>query len=258
MPTPRQTAAAQRRDARERFQKARIVEREYQTRLSAVGRQVGSIVAGFQRDGKVTDLPALTDSLEAYSRLLEPWAASVGERMISSISARDQTAWRRLGQTMGTNLGRMIESAPTGILFRELLAEQVHYIKSIPLDAAQRVHELTTAGLLQSRRAEDIARDIQRSTAVSVSKARLIARTEVARTASKLTEARAIHIGSDGYFWRGTKDSDERPAHRALEGNLILWSAPPIATEPGQKVMRYHAGQGPNCRCWPEPNIPWL
>jgi SPP1 gp7 family putative phage head morphogenesis protein len=258
MPTELQKAAAARRAARERFLKARLEERSYMARLSAIGRQVGEIVKGFERDGKITDPASLIATMEKYSEIIEPWAQSVGERMVANVADRDYTAWKRLSKSLGTNLEREILSAPTGTLMRELMARQVHYIKSIPLDAAKRVHELTIEARISGRRAEDVARDIRRSTHVSISKAQLIARTEVARTASKLTESRAIHIGSDGYFWRTVRDTDVRSAHKALDGTLVPWNAPPIASEPGQKVMRYHAGQGPNCRCYPEPNIPWL
>ena len=79
----------------------------------------------------------------------------------------------------------------------------------------------------------------------------LIARTEVARTASGLTEARARHVGSDGYFWRTAKDADVRDSHRQMEGKFVKWNEPPTLSD-GTVT---HAGQIYNCRCYAEPVI---
>jgi uncharacterized protein with gpF-like domain len=102
-----------------------------------------------------------------------------------------------------------------------------------------------------------------------VSHARLIARTETARTASVLTEVRAKSVGSEGYIWRTSLDADVRPkigtpnfaklntlamgSHRKLEGTFHRWDDPPIASENGERA---HPGQIYNCRCWPEPVLP--
>jgi SPP1 gp7 family putative phage head morphogenesis protein len=103
---------------------------------------------------------------------------------------------------------------------RALLAEQVTLIKSIPLDAAQRVHEWTLAGIEDGTRAKEVAAQILRTNEVSANRAMLIARTETARTSSKLTESRARHVGSEGYIWRTSRDSDVRDSHREMEGKI--------------------------------------
>ncbi|MFX5937705.1 phage head morphogenesis protein, partial [Acinetobacter baumannii] len=81
-------------------------------------------------------------------------------------------------------------------VLQELLAEQVDLITSIPREAGQRVHELTLKGLEDSTRASEIAKEIMRSGEVAKSRAMLIARTEVSRTATSLTQARAQFVGS--------------------------------------------------------------
>lgn len=173
--------------------------------------------------------------------------------MIADVNRRNERAWKENGQEIGRALRNEIAYAPTGQAFTRLMNLQVGLIKSIPLDAAQRVHELTTEGLLTGERAKSIAAQIMATEEVSKAKATLIARTEVARTASVLTEARARFIGSEGYIWRSSGDGDVRPTHKEMNGKYVRWDTPP-KTDKG--LAPYHAGCGPNCRCYPDPVIP--
>lgn len=102
-------------------------------------------------------------------------------------------------------------------------------------------------------RAEELAKELAATGQVTRSRAALIARTETARASSGLTQARAMHIGADSYIWRTAGDADVRKEHRKHNGKVFKWSDPPIA---GTNGMRYHAGAGPNCRCYPEPVVP--
>jgi SPP1 gp7 family putative phage head morphogenesis protein len=246
----RQQAAAVRRAAKERFAKARIAEREYMRSLASVGRQVGNIINGFTIQNPLANQQEMYRALESYSRLIEPWAGAVTQRMHAEVGWRDLRAWKALSNQIGKGLTEELTSAPTGVAFAKLMNEQVRLIRSLPLEAGQRVHELTQTLLTGGGRFEEIVPEILRSGKVTVSRAKLIARTETARTSSVLTQVRSEHVGSDSYVWRTAGDAQVRPDHRKLEGKTVLWSSPPIA---GSNGMRYHAGQGPNCRCYPEP-----
>lgn len=196
---------------------------------------------------------ALIKALTGYSELLEPWAKSVANYMIADVNRRNEKAWRETGKEIGRALRMEIAHAPTGHVFSMLMDMQVGLIKSIPLEAAQRVHELTTEALVTGERAKTIAAEIMRTEEVSKAKATLIARTEVARASATLTESRATFVGSDGYIWRTSGDGDVRPTHKAMNGKFVPWSTPPV-TDKG--LAPYHAGCGPNCRCYPDPVIP--
>lgn len=241
--------------ARERFSRARRLERQLSAQLAQVGRQVGLLVQGFAPRGEVTreTLSQIKEALRNYGESLRPWATAVVARMQSDLARRDVYAWELLAKTMGKSLKREVEQAPTGVAMRNLMAEQVHLITSLPTVAAERVHEWAFKGLLDGTRAKEVAKAIRETGLVTAGQARLIARTEVARTASTLTQARATHIGSEGYIWRTSGDSDVRKLHKALEGKFIAWDKPPISGERGERA---HAGQIYNCRCWPEPVIP--
>ncbi|WP_083935993.1 phage minor head protein [Methylobacterium sp. B1] len=239
--------------ARSAFIRAQKVERTYVTQLRKIARHVGDIVRGFD----VQDLPAaqrVQALLDRYATTLAPWAEAVAKRMVTEVAARDERAWFRVAQMMGTGLKREIAQAPTGAVMRARMAEQVTLITSLPTEAGQRVHDLTIAGISEGRRAADIAAEIQRTGEVTESRAMLIARTEVSRTATELTKARAEHIGSTHFIWRTAGDSDVRATHKALNGQTFRWDEPPEC-DPG-----HHALPGGiwNCRCYAEPVIPDL
>ena len=134
-------------------------------------------------------------------------------------------------------------------MLRQFLSEQVKLITSLPLDAAQRVHELTLQGITEGTRAKAIAAEILKTGRVTESRAKLIARTEVARTASGLTMARAVHVGCTHYYWRTSGDSDVRKSHKEMNGMIVPFNHPPTLSD----GTTTHAGQIFNCRCWIQP-----
>lgn len=225
-------------------------EREYQRSLTQVARQVGAIINGFPPGDPSAD-PIISQILRKYADALSEWAIATGTRMITDVNHQDRKAWAERTEEMAKALRDEILHADTGAAMRGLLAEQVTLIKSIPLDAAKRVHELTLQGIEDATRANEIAKEIQRSGEVATSRAQLIARTEVSRTAATLTEARAKATGSEGYIWRDSGDKTTRHSHHLMNGKYVRWDSPPTLDK-----LTGHAGCLPNCRCWPDPVIP--
>jgi len=240
------------RARQQRFQRSRKAELEYARKLRSIAKQVGNIVSGLAPNGVVKNREQLIKALNAYAAMIEPWARSVAQRMIDDIARRDLTMWSDMGIDIGRNLRDEIENGDTGEILRASLEAQVHLITSLPREAAQRVHKLTLEGLVDSTRAAEISKEIMRSGEVTKSRANLIARTEVARTASELTASRSTKIGITHYVWRTSGDSDVRESHKHMNGKVIEFKVPP-EVEPGKY---YHAGQFPNCRCYMEPVIP--
>lgn len=190
--------------------------------------------------------------MAAYAKLIEPWAASVGQRMVTEVAARERAAWMEVARKMGGAIRQQIARAPTGMVMRQALAEQVKLITSLPTDAAERVHKLSLEAVVQGGRASEIAAEIMRSGDVSRSRAETIARTEVSRTQVELAKANAMSVGSTHFIWRTVGDSRVRETHRELNGQSFRWDEPPEC-DPG-----HHALPGGiwNCRCWAEPVIP--
>lgn len=228
-------------------------ERVYQKALTQVARQVGAIINGFDPGDPSAD-PMISNILRRYADALNDWAVSTAGRMLTDVDQQERKTWATRTEEMGRALRDEIRKAPTGEALRGLMAEQVALIKSIPLEAARRVHELTLRGIEDGTRASEISREILRSGDVAESRARLIARTEVARTAANLTEARAAAVGSVEYIWRTSGDSDVRQDHKDLNGKVFRWDDPPVADQ--HSGARAHPGTIYNCRCYAEPIIP--
>lgn len=220
-----------------------------------MARQVGHIIRGFAPDGIVTDQAALRKTLAGYAELIEPWAWSVANFMVADVQRRDLRMWQANSAEMSRAIRGELQEAPTGLLRRALMNEQVQLIKSLPLEAAQRVHVLTTEALVKSQRAAEVQKEIMKSGQVTASRAKLIARTEVSRTAATFMQARAVYAGSEGYIWRSSRDGDVRVTHQEMEGKYVRWDSPP---KTDKNLAPYHAGCGPNCRCFAEPVLPDL
>lgn len=249
----------QQREQKSKWKRARQAEDQYARHLRSVADQIGRIVKGLPPDDPA-QLTALENLLRQYAEIIKPWAISVASKMIASVQQKDEAMWRQLSQDMGASLRQEVARAPTGQLLKDLLNENVVLITSLPIEAGQRVHKLAIENLFTGERYDSVMADIMRTGDVTKARATLIARTETARVASTLIEARATHIGCTHYIWRSSEDGDVRNidgnpvgSHRLLNGRVIAFDSPPIASTNG---MRFHAGQGPNCRCWPEPLLP--
>jgi SPP1 gp7 family putative phage head morphogenesis protein len=238
---------------RKRWTESRAAEARYNSQLQQVARQVGVLVRGIAPGGTLDRVSDLLKALTEYAAMITPWAESVAGFMIADVARRDEKMWRSVSQDLGQRIRREILQAPTGYFLRDLQREQVDLIKSIPLDAAERVHKFSMEAISKSTRANDIAAEIMRSEAVSKNKATLIARTEVSRAASNFVQARAMAAGSEGYIWRTSGDGDVRETHQEMEGKYVRWSSPP---KTDKSLPPYHAGCGPNCRCFAEPIFP--
>lgn len=214
-----------------------------------MAKHVGDLVRGFAPTD-MAGVGKVRAALDRYASLLNPWAEAVGERMVREVAARDERAWMRVANQMSRALKEEIATAPTGHVMRKRMAEQVKLITSLPTEAGQRVHDLTLRGMIEGARTDAIAAEILRTGEVTKSRADLIARTEVSRTATALTQARAEHVGSEGYTWRTVGDGSVRASHRAMAGKFVRWDSPPTLDD-----LTGHAGALPNCRCFCEPVI---
>lgn len=248
-----------RRRTRERFLKSRLVEKGYARQLRAVARHVGAIVSGFAPGGVITDhWSKLMTALHHYSAVIEPWAKAVASRMVAEVSRRDSAAWAEHSREMGIALRVQLKSPQMAPFHNNLVRDQVTLIKSLPTGAASRIARLTTEGMTQGRRPKAIAKEIAASGEVSLNRATLIARTEVARTGFLFTMYRAIDIGSEGYIWRTAKDTDVRHSHKKMEGTFVRWGAGGFGGPTLEDGTVTHAGCIYNCRCWAEPVLPDL
>lgn len=274
-----QRRARQRQEERaeEEFAKHRSAATSYGAQLRALARQVSRIIEAHGPYPKGEPIPSATlarirEAMGAYSLGIAPWAKATTWRMISEVNRRNKTAWEKYTQGMGQELRRQLQTAPIGAEVDQLMASQVQLITSLPLEAAQYVHQWSLRAMEEGHRAATQVERIAGQLAVSpsaafqeawenatdpeaflINRATLIARTETARAASVLTQARAKHIGAESYIWKTAGDYKVRPSHRRLAGTVQRWDDPPLSDLPD---YHSHPGQVFNCRCLALPIIP--
>lgn len=229
---------------------AQRAEAQYNSRLREVAKNVRSLIGGvLSKD--LANINAVVNALRTYADVLDPWARSVASYMLADVSRRNYKMWKQNAVELGEALRHELETAPTGRVLAAMMRENVSLIKSLPLHAAERVHQMAMERLVSSERSLTMIDDILAQGSVTESRARMIARTEVSRANAMLLQARAEYTGSEGYIWRTVGDHDVRESHKRLDGKYIRWDSPPTTDK-----LVGHAGCLPNCRCTAEPVLP--
>jgi SPP1 gp7 family putative phage head morphogenesis protein len=125
-------------------------------------------------------------------------------------------------------------------------------IKDIPDKTSRQIAEQTTQALITGTNLADTQKAIfnimSERTDVSDSRAKLIARDQVAKLNGQLTMERQIDMGVDSYIWRTVGDERVRETHVDNEDQTFTWDNPPVETG--------HPGEDYQCRCWAEPVLP--
>lgn len=229
-------------DADTTFAASKATEKAYERELRKVAKQVGHIITLHQRGAEL--LPGLPQALLNYAEALGPWATLVAERMLAAVGRTNYRQWKAKSKTISRELrgDRNVAEA------RIMTAEQVALIKSLPIEAGTRAQTLAMEAATGGKRADEVAKEIARSGEVTASRATLIARTEVAKANSAITQSRAAEVGATHYIWRTAEDESVRESHAEMEGQVVAFDDPPTLDG-----MTGHAGEFPNCRCYPEP-----
>lgn len=238
--------------AKSPFEMSRGVEKRYAMQLRRLAGRIGLLIEGFSDPiGNPVQRAQIDALMRQYADTITPWAQDLAGKVVAQIDFQNRRAYARHTRKMSRGLRAELDSAPTGEMMRLMMAEQVELIRSLPTEAAQRVHEIAQKNLTTGARYDDLVAEIMRTGEVTKSRATLIARTETARTGSNLTMARAMHVGSVEYTWETVRDEAVRPSHRRMQGQVVAWADPPELDG-----LRGHAGCLPNCRCYPAPLIP--
>jgi len=225
------------------FSPSKAAERTYAKQLRGVAGRVAEVLA------KSPDSATAQRRLKEYAEAVEPWARQAAANMVRKVTARNEGAWREAAARWGIDL-RGLLAADVSRAVQARIDENVKLIQSIPSQAAERVAELAHETLLYGQRVDQLMDKVMAVGDVARSRAKVIALTEVSKAGTALTRSRAEAVGSEGYIWRTARDGQTRPSHRAMEGRFVRWDSPPTLDG-----MTGHAGEFPNCRCYPEPVV---
>lgn len=255
---------------RGKFDPSKAAEREFYKQLKRVAEASGHIVE--MHTQPTTRLPSVFASsvneyremmaeLEAYSKKLGPWAARQSAKLLEQVMKSNKRAYQNKSRAIGAALEAQMGDTQVGVVARALMAEQVALIKSIPIEAGQRAQKIAFEAALAGTRAapnqdtvEELAKQLDLSTEVAVSRAQLIAITETARSNASINQARAVAVGSSSYRWHNSGDGAVRDSHlyyrgKRMQGQIFRWDEPPTLDD----GTRGHPGTFPRCRCYAEP-----
>ena len=93
---------------------------------------------------------------------------------------------------------------------------------------------------------------------LSTARAKLIARTEVAKLNGQISKSRQESLGVPEYDWSTSGDERVRPSHKVLNGKICRWDDPTVYRNPGETEWRKRStiggyigdpGEDYQCRC---------
>jgi len=140
--------------------------------------------------------------------------------------------------------------------------ENVGLIKSIPEGLLKDVDGIVQRGIRGGRSARDLSKEIYQRFDVTESRANLIARDQIGKLNSNLTQYRQKELGIDEYEWSTSRDERVRETHEVMEGMICRWDDPTVYREPGSNDWKsrssiggveLHPGVDYQCRCGASP-----
>lgn len=243
------------------FKPSISAEREFVSSLRKIARVSGHLVEmhlsplPFSQGNSFSllDEKRMMDALKGYSEKLTPWAMRQSSKLLEQVMRSNKKAYQNKSKALGLALKMDVAEDKVGRTAAALMFEQVDLIKSIPIEAGLRAQKLALEAVYDGTRADEIAKELMRTTEVTESRAVLIARTETARATASVNQSRALSLGSRQYRWHNSGDGAVRESHRfykgkRLQGMVFSWDDPPTLDD----GMRGHPGTFPNCRCFAE------
>lgn len=245
---------------RSQWQPKRRLELQYQHLLDRLGRDILTSIEG------LTDPFEIANVIRGWltNRLFQHFAGETAQAVVGGLFRSSAKTWREAAREQSN--GRAIYEAlkrelsgPIGAAVDFQIKRNAELIRSMPLDIANDMVKYIEQESFRGRRASAIAEDILRKFPnVTKNKAKLIARTETSKTSTALTQARAESLNLPAYIWRTSEDQRVRKSHDHMDGVIVFWRDPPAPEALiGVKstLGKYHAGNAPNCRCYPQPVV---
>lgn len=232
-------------------------ERLYKKLLMRCVGEMDRLVAGVDDPSKIVALIRQYAETKAFQELMERAVS----RMITAVGSAEKSTWRQAaiastkGKVIYAALRDEVHNTAIGPAINEIVANNSLLIKTVPRDIAAKFAAYAQRMQMKGVRPADIAREMQKKAPqLAAYQVRRIARTETAKAASALMQARCNEIGCEWYIWHTCEDERVRTSHSQMEGVLCRWSDPPNpeALFPMKGVKAhgpYHPGGIYNCRC---------
>ena len=244
------------------WQAKRRIETEYQRALSNL---LESCAMSFFTASSVSEYLAVIRKY-AQIQVFNDYANALSMKMIISLFDDVGRTWRQAarGNSQGRLIYDLLVKDLSGHRKKELdylIHSNAELIRTLPSSVADTVVDYISREVQKGRRHEDIAREIKNLFPRRThARAKLIERTECAKTHTALLQSDCDVIGVDWYFWHSTHDQRTRDAHSKMNGILCNWHdlPNPEALFPVRGIKpygNYPPGGTFNCRCYAEPLV---
>ncbi len=216
----------------------------------------------------LTERRSVGDSVKVADGLLDDFKSAFS-RTANTVKAKvsgiaetlAKTVVSRQKQQSDEQLSEMIRKQ-TGIDFSGLLSDEdlqeaideavganVALITSIPQQYFDRIEQAVMASMQAGTLNDDLADELKKIKGMTDNRAKLIARDQLGKINSRLSQIRQQSLGITHYYWSTSHDERVRARHKRWDGDLIAWDSPPIDGHPGQAI---------NCRCTAIPDLDFL
>jgi len=207
----------------------------------------------------------ITSAISALTETPEWRAIAKAEalKMVKSVSVHNAKTWREAAAQAGgkrsAEIFRLLkQELDKSEPFRNIVHRNAQYISNMPDDVAKHITEHVSTQAVRGLRAEQILEDVRKfAPHVSETRARLIARTEVAKTNAAITQVRSQQVGVQFYTWQTAQDQRVRSSHKHMQGVVCAYNSPPSPEQlKGEPTIGYYGpGEVFNCRCFASPII---
>lgn len=208
-------------------------------------------------DSKMVADSLFSDFKAAFSRT----ANTVKAKVSGIAETLAKTVVSKQGQQSDGQLSEMILKR-TGIDFSSLMSDSVlqesvdeavaanvALITSIPQQYLDKVEQAVMASLQAGTLNDTLADELAKIKGVTDNRAKLIARDQLGKINSRLSQIRQQSLGITHYFWSTSQDERVRKRHARWDGDRIAWDTPTIDGHPGQAIR---------CRCTAIPDLDFL
>ena len=199
-------------------------------------------------DSKMVADSLFSDFKSAFSKTantIKAKVSGIAETLAKAVVSKQKTVSDSqlidmlLKQT-GIDFSGLMNDEDLGDAFDEAVESNIALIKSLSQRHLNRIEFAVMASLQAGTLNISLADDLSKIEGITQNRARLIARDQLGKINSRLSQIRQQALGITHYTWSTSLDERVRKRHANWEGDLIAWDSPPPDGHPGQPIQ---------CRC---------
>jgi SPP1 gp7 family putative phage head morphogenesis protein len=178
----------------------------------------------------------------------EKYADEIATKAATVEGAHNRKAFiASIEAAIGVNIQDILSESSVRIPVEKSIVSNLDLIETIPKQYVERLKKEMLLSVSQGGSAFDLQSAILKNTDVTRSRARLIARDQMAKLNGALNRSQQEDIGVTGYRWRTSSDERVRKSHARNDGRQFDWDNPPPNTG--------HPGHDVQCRCTADPDL---